>query len=236
MFRAGLKAGLRAYSNQTKRFVTNRPSRSNKWVPWAIFGTSFGLGWFVTQHMTFADLLAKYMFDNVPENDEGLMKYKAQMQQRLENLSVVKQLKQVGYTEVFSQRKKNNTLIDKTLQVPGGITIPPRFFYNPKTKETVGIYHLGMKLTGYPFLVHGGVLATVMEDLMRESVMFAQGAKSEKTQDLTLNYKFPTFANQFVVVRITQVEENGKNVKLHAELMDQSGDRTLVKGTGRFKT
>ncbi|SCU91881.1 LAFA_0F06436g1_1 [Lachancea sp. 'fantastica'] len=236
MFRALLRTNLRAYSTPAKKFVVRQPQKSRNWLLWATFGTSFGLGWFVTQHMTFADVVAKYMYDDVPENDEGLMKYKAQLQSRLEHLNVVKQLKQVGYTEVFSERQKTNTLIDRTLRVPGGIAISPRFFYNPETKQTVGIYHLGMKLTGYPFLVHGGVLATVMEDLMRESVTFAKGARSEKTQDLTLNYKFPTFANQFVIVRVTKVEENGKNLKLHAELMDQSGDRTLVKGTGRFST
>ncbi|SCU91751.1 LAME_0E13674g1_1 [Lachancea meyersii CBS 8951] len=236
MFRAGLKASLRAYSASAKKFVVKQPQKANKWLLWATFSTSFGLGWLVTQHMTFADVLAKYMYDNVPENDVGLLKYRAQLQSRLEHLNVVKQLKQAGYTEVFSERQKNNTLIDRTLRVPGGISIAPRFFHNPQTRETVGIYHLGMKLTGYPFLVHGGVLATVMEDLMRESVTFAKGVSSEKTRDLTLNYKFPTFANQFVVVRVTKVEENGKTVKLYAELMDQSGDRTLVKGTGRFKT
>ncbi|SCU78913.1 LADA_0A08526g1_1 [Lachancea dasiensis] len=238
MLRAALKVGIRCYSNETKRFVVRQPKSSNRGLLIGIFGASFGLGWFVTQHMTFTDFMAKYMFDNVPENDEGLLKYKAQLQHRLDNLKVVQQLKQVGYTEIFPKaqnNKANKTLVDNTLMVPGGIAIAPRFFYDAKTKQTVGIYHLGMKLTGYPFLVHGGILATVMEDLMRVSVMLAKGVKSEKTKDLTLNYKFPTLANQFVVVRITQVEENGRNIKLHAELMDQSGDRTLVKGTGRFK-
>ncbi|KAM3164016.1 putative mitochondrial membrane protein fmp10 [Lachancea thermotolerans] len=234
--RMGFKAGLRLYSNATKKFVIAPKRQSNKWLLASTFAASFGVGWFVTQHMTFADVLAKWMYDNVPENDEGLMKYKAQLNSRLENMSVVKQLKAVGYSEVYPQRKKSNTLIDETLRAPGGITIAPRFFYNPRTKETVGVYHLGMKLTGYPFLVHGGILATVMEDLMRESVMFAKGTATEKTKDITLSYKFPTFANQFVVVRITDVEEHGKNVKLRAEIMDQSGDRTLVKGKGSFST
>ena len=227
---------LRPYSHTVKNFVIKPKPKSNKWLLAGTFGASFGVGWLVTQHMTFADVLAKWMFDNVPENDEGLIKYKAQLEQRLQAMNVVNQLKKAGYTEVFTQRKKSNTLIDETLRVPGGISIAPKFYYNPRTKETVGIYHLGMKLTGYPFLIHGGVLATVMEDLMRESVMFAKGATTEKTKDLTLSYKFPTFANQFVVVRVTKVEENGKNVKLHAEIMDQSGDRTLVKGKGSFST
>ncbi|SCU83461.1 LAMI_0C03312g1_1 [Lachancea mirantina] len=228
--------GLRAYSAGSKQFVIKKPARSNRWLLAATFATSFGAGWFVTQHMTFADVVARWMYDNVPEDDEKLMKYKAQLNARLENLSVVKQLKQVGYIEVFPQTQKKNTLISETLLVPGGITVPPRFFYNPRNKETVGIYHLGMKLTGYPFLVHGGILATVLEDLMRESMMFAKGGKKEKTNEISISYAFPTFANQFVVVRITNVEESGNLTKLRAEIMDQRGQRTLVRGKGTFST
>lgn len=225
---------MRAYTTAGKQFVIRPRSQTNKWVKFATFGASFGLGWFLTQHMTFADIVATWRYDKVPENDEGLEKYKAQLSGRLERMSVVKQLKQCGYSEVFPPHYNQNTLINKSLSVPGGITIPPKFYYNPKSKETVGIYHLGMKLTGYPFLVHGGILATVMEDLMRESVKFAKNATAEKTKDISLSYKFPTLANQFVVVRITNVEESGKNVELQAEIMDQGGNRTLVKGRGSF--
>lgn len=91
-----------------------------------------------------------------------------------------------------------------------------------------------MKLTGYPFIVHGGILATIMEDLMRESVKLITQKTDEKINDLSISYKFPTLANQFVIVRTTQHETFGKNIKLTAEVMDQTGNRTLIKGRGSF--
>lgn len=217
-----------------RQFVVRPKRKSKTWVPLTIFGCSFATGWYLTEHMTFTDFMAYWRYDSLPQSDEEVKDYKLALYNRSEQLPVVKQLQQAGYMEVFPKRRKNDLLIDKTLSSPGAIAIPPRFYYNPMTKETVGIYHLGMKLTGYPFIVHGGILATVMEDLMRESVKFIKSKEGEKTKDLTLSYKFPTLANQFVIVRTTKVEEFGKNVKLDVDVMDQSGNRRLVNGRGTF--
>lgn len=241
MFRtAGTRILSRQYANAaqqaSKRFAVKPKKRTNRWVPMTIFGVSFLTGWYVTEHMTFTDLMAYWRYDSLPQNAEQVKKYKQELFNRSEQLPVVKQLQQAGYMEVFPDRSKQVLLIDKALSTPGGVAIPPRFFYDPVRRETVGVYHLGMKLTGYPFIVHGGILATVMEDLMRESVKFLKSKDGEFTKDLSVSYKFPTFANQFVVIRTTKVEEFGKNVKLSVEVTDQSGNRQLVTGRGTFTT
>lgn len=238
--RIGLQLLRRNYSTNgdaaMRQFVVRPKRKPKKWVPLTIFGFSFATGWYLTEHMTFTDFMAYWRYDSLPQSDEEVKDYKLALYNRSEQLPVVRQLQQAGYMEVFPKRRKNDLLIDKTLSSPGAIAIPPRFYYNPMTKETVGIYHLGMKLTGYPFIVHGGILATVMEDLMRESVKFIKSKEGEKTKDLTLSYKFPTLANQFVIVRTAKVEEFGKNVKLDVDVMDQSGNRRLVNGRGTFSS
>lgn len=227
----------RSYSSTIPKFTTTGTNtRSSRWVPLSIFGGSFLLGWYFTRHMTFTDLLAYWRYDKLPSNAQEVKDYQNQLQGRLENLNVVKQLKSRGYIEVFPNRRDQDQLIDRALDSPGAIAIPPRFYYKPATKEIVGIYHLGMKLTGYPFIIHGGILATVMEDLMRESVKMIKGKNYEKTKDLNISYKFPTFANQFVIVRTTEVESFGKTIKLKVDVMDQSGNRNLVAGGGVFST
>lgn len=241
MFReAGTRFMWRQYASSaqkaSKQFSVKPQKKTSRWVPITIFGVSFLTGWYVTEHMTFTDLMAYWRYDSLPQGSQQVEKYKQELFNRSEQLPVVKQLQQAGYMEVFPDRSKEVLLIDKALSTPGGIAIPPRFFYDPLRKETVGVYHLGMKLTGYPFIVHGGILATVMEDLMRESVKFVKSKEGEITKDLSISYKFPTFANQFVVIRTTKVEEFGKNVKLNVEVTDQSGNRQLVTGRGTFST
>lgn len=230
-----LKRSVR-FASAMPEFTSQKPSSGRRWVPLTIFGTTFGLGWFFTQHMTFTDLMAYWRYDSMPEDSQEVKDYKLQLYHKCEQLPVVKQLTMAGYVEIFPARRADDLLIDKALSTPGGIAIPPRFYFNPQTKDTVGIYHLGMKLTGYPFIVHGGILATVMEDLMREAVKLIAQRSGEKINDLSISYKFPTLANQFVVVRTYKHEQLGQKVKLFAEVMDQSGNRTLIKGRGTFST
>lgn len=236
----GTRLARRQYAGSAqqaaKQFIVKPKKTTKRWVPITIFGASFLTGWYVTEHMTFTDLMAYWRYDSLPQGSEQVERYKQELFNRSEQLPVVKQLQQAGYMEVYPDRSKQVPLIDKALSTPGGVAIPPRFFYDPLRKETVGVYHLGMKLTGYPFIVHGGILATVMEDLMRESVKFIRSKSGQITKDLSISYKFPTFANQFVVIRTTKVEEFGKNVKLSVEVMDQSGNRQLVTGKATFTT
>lgn len=254
----GLKSGLtaRRFLSQTilrrsgasgtitkPQFNSNQ--RKSKWIPWTIFGTSFVTGWFFTQHMTFTDVLAWWRYDTLPKNSTEVKDYEAQLLARLEKLSIIKQLKSKGFVEVFpsSLTQSKNTeitegMVGQALRSPGAIAIEPKFYYNPETHDTVGVYHLGMKLTGYPFIVHGGILATVMEDLMRHAMLIRGGNSDfldcEKTRDLNISYKFPTFANQFVIVRTTKTEQFGQGTKMRCEILDQTGNNTLVTGGAVF--
>ncbi|CCD24659.1 Fmp10p NDAI_0D03450 [Naumovozyma dairenensis CBS 421] len=240
-------------SPEMPTFTTNGSKNTkepkSKWVPITIFSGSFLIGWYLTQHMTFTDVMAYWKYDKLPQDSEQVQRYRFEIMNRLEKLPIMKQIREnnneLGYYEVFPKDsvpghksvKEGNQLINKTLLTPGGIAIPPKFFYNPEKKEVVGIYHLGMKLTGYPFIVHGGILATVMEDLMREGIQIIKQKNGEKTNELTISYKMPTFANQFVIVRTTQVDDIGKDsVNMKVDLMDQNGQNVLVKGSGSFKT
>lgn len=251
MFRNIIKSNLRRYASTAGKYaeagstqfkVGTTKGSVRRWMPTAIFGGSFLFGWYLTKHMTYTDLMAFWRYDKLPRDAPEVAQYENELLNRLENLSLVKQLKMNGYVEIHDTKKgsktggkTNDRLILQSLSSPGAIAIPPRFYYNPQTKDTVGLYHLGMKLTGYPFIVHGGILATILEDSMRESVKFVLDKKSEKIKDLSVSYRMPTLANQFVVVRTTSMEQNGKVVKLKADVMDQSGQRTLVQGSGSFK-
>ncbi|KAG0664471.1 hypothetical protein C6P45_000622 [Maudiozyma exigua] len=238
---------LRAYSSSTSSSLGKAQFNSNqsksKWIPWTIFGVSFVTGWFFTQHMTFTDVLAWWRYDTLPKNSSEVKDYEAQLLGRLEKLSIVKQLKSKGFVEVFPSSltkgtKETKGMVDQALRSPGAIAIEPKFYYNPETHDTVGVYHLGMKLTGYPFIIHGGILATIMEDLMRHAMLIRGGNSDllncEKTRDLNISYKFPTFANQFVVVRTTKIEEFGQGTKMRCEILDQTGNNTLVTGGAVF--
>ncbi|AHY75738.1 AQG_2a_G0016630.mRNA.1.CDS.1 [Saccharomyces cerevisiae] len=235
MFKRIAIAQIRTYTNGVVFKTASKSKR--RWIPWTIFGGSFLGGWYLTQHMTFTDLLAYWRYDALPKNADEVVKYHADLNRRLNGLPIVKQLENAGFVQVIANEEEN-LLVSRALNTPGGVAIPPRVYYNPSRRETVGLYHLGMKLTGYPFLIHGGILATVIEDLMKEAIRLEKGTKNinQETKNLSISYKFPTLANQFVVVRTTDLQQYGNKTKLKAELMDQSGNRTLVKANATFSS
>lgn len=133
-------------------------------------------------------------------------------------------------------------LTNHTLQKPGGILIKPIIFHNIATDEGVAIVHCGYRLCGYPFIVHGGIIATLLNETFKRNASLNQHTKSNLKDDymvenLTINYKRPTFANQFLIVK-TKVKEGGKldkrTVELESTLENKDG-KVLVKSTALLR-
>jgi hypothetical protein len=52
----------------------------------------------------------------------------------------------------------------------GKITVKPVTFYNDKTKEFVVVMHVGQDVCGHRGLVHGGFLATILDECLGKTV------------------------------------------------------------------
>ncbi|ABN64364.2 predicted protein [Scheffersomyces stipitis CBS 6054] len=129
------------------------------------------------------------------------------------------------------------SLTTSTLAKPGGILIKPVIFHNVETNEGVTIVHAGFRLCGYPFIIHGGIIATVLNETFKRNASLTSETSSNlkddfKVENLTINYKFPTFANQFLIVKTRKKEgvdtNDRKTITLESVIQDKKG-RTLVK-------
>ncbi|KAK6456935.1 HotDog domain-containing protein [Scheffersomyces xylosifermentans] len=128
------------------------------------------------------------------------------------------------------------TLTTSTLAKPGGILIKPVIFHNIETNEGVTIVHAGFRLCGYPFIIHGGMIATLLNETFKRNASLTSETSSNlkddfKVENLTINYKYPTFANQFLIVKTRKkesVENDKKTIRLVSVIEDTKG-RTLVK-------
>lgn len=122
------------------------------------------------------------------------------------------------------------SLTNHTLVKPGGILIKPVIFHNIETDETVTIVHMGYKLCGYPFIIHGGIIATLLNETFKRNASLSNATTSSlkddfKVESLSIKYKRPLFANQFFVVK-TMVEKSDKGAKevvLHSVVESESG-------------
>ncbi|BGP19582.1 hypothetical protein JCM10213v2_007677 [Rhodosporidiobolus nylandii] len=109
-----------------------------------------------------------------------------------------------------------HSLSGYALRGPGKFALPPLVFTSLDKKEAVLVVHVGGGLCGHEGVVHGGLLATVCDEALGRQALLNLPTNIGVTATLTMNYKKPTFANQYLVVR-TQLEK-------------QQGRKAWVKG------
>jgi len=77
-----------------------------------------------------------------------------------------------------------------------------RVFYNASTGEFISVVYFGGGTTGWPGVVHGGVLATILDESCGRAAFRQWGGLSGVTANLTVEYKKASLSNGFYVVRV----------------------------------
>ncbi|KAK4162510.1 putative mitochondrial membrane protein FMP10 [Cladorrhinum sp. PSN259] len=88
------------------------------------------------------------------------------------------------------------------LQGSRGVGGYQRIFYNKATGELVSVIHFGASTVGWPGVVHGGLLATILDESCGRAAFKQWGGLTGVTASLTLEYKKATLANGFYVIRV----------------------------------
>lgn len=82
-----------------------------------------------------------------------------------------------------------------------------RIWYNPTSGELVSVVFIGGATTGWPGVVHGGLLATILDESCGRAAFKEWAGKTGVTAKLELNYKKATLANGFYVIRAKPRQE-----------------------------
>lgn len=120
---------------------------------------------------------------------------------------------------------------------PGGIAIAPINFHNQETGDDITIIHVGKRLSGYPMIVHGGMLGTILDEVFKKNVgrEFNLPIENIHTTKLDIKYRFPCFVNQFVVVRSNAKVDDDGNFIVTGNLQTID-NRLLIKSEAIFKS
>ncbi|KAK9237507.1 HotDog domain-containing protein [Lipomyces kononenkoae] len=116
------------------------------------------------------------------------------------------------------------------LSGPGKLTVPPIIWNDTEAHELVSVVHLGRNLCGHPGIIHGGLLATLLDEGLCRCAFPALPSKVGVTANLNLNYRSPAFADRLYVMRaeVTQVEGRKAWVKGHFETIPEEGKEPTV--------
>jgi len=128
------------------------------------------------------------------------------------------------------EAQRGHSLTAGTLMGPGRVVVPPFVWSEKGGKSLVSISYLGSDLCGHPGLVHGGLLATVLDEGLARCCFAALPNKVGMTANLNINYRSPAPAGAFIVLRArtTRVEGRKAWVEGHIETLVAEGEKPVV--------
>lgn len=128
------------------------------------------------------------------------------------------------------EAQRSHSLTGGTLMGLEKVVVPPFVWSEQGGKSLVSISYLGADLCGHPGLVHGGFLATMLDEGMARCCFAALPNKVGMTANLNINYRAPAPAGAFVVLRAktTRVEGRKAWVEGHIETLVKDGEKPVI--------
>lgn len=105
------------------------------------------------------------------------------------------------------------------------------FEQDDAAKRIRGNFRLGAEYQGGPGFIHGGIIATVLDEVMGKVCRFRE--VRAVTAELTIEYLKPVLVDKDLVVEGYELEMKGRNLFLAGDIRDASG-QLLARGKGRF--
>ncbi|ATZ54660.1 hypothetical protein BCIN_11g00150 [Botrytis cinerea B05.10] len=122
------------------------------------------------------------------------------------------------------ESQRGHNLTGGTLMGPGRVQVPPFVWTEAGGKSLVSISYLGEDLCGHPKIIHGGFLATMLDEGLARCCFGALPNKIGMTATLTVNYKAPTPAGTFVVLRAETTKVEGRKAWVEGRIETLVGE------------
>jgi acyl-coenzyme A thioesterase PaaI-like protein len=196
-------------------------------------------------------MLAPWVMGAMPTDEETLSLYdppddfSREVDEHIKSCALAQQLRSnPAFAESRPHLKipeaiRAHNLTGGTLSGPGMIVVPPYIWNEEDGKSMVSIFYLGSDVTGHPGIVHGGLLATMLDECLARCCFPALPNKVAVTANLQISYKKPTRAGQFLVLKAKTTKVDGRKAwvegwiePLHPDALEQP--ERLVEATGLF--
>jgi uncharacterized protein (TIGR00369 family) len=105
------------------------------------------------------------------------------------------------------------------------------FEQDDATKRIRGAFKLGAEYQGGPGFIHGGIIATVLDEAMGKLCRFR--SVRAVTAELIVEYLKPVPVDAPLLIEAYEVEKTGRNLHFVGEIRNQAGN-LLARGRGRF--
>ena len=137
----------------------------------------------------------------------------------------------------YPESQRKHSLTAATLIGPGRIPVPPLVFLE-EGKSLASISYLSTDLCGHVGIIHGGLLATLLDEGLARCGFSALPNKIGVTANLNINYRNPAPAGSYVVLKAETTKVEGRKVwvKGRIELLGDTVEsgKLLVEAEGLF--
>ncbi|KAG7442807.1 Thioesterase/thiol ester dehydrase-isomerase, partial [Guyanagaster necrorhizus] len=181
----------------------------------------------------------------VPPSDltsPDVIAYTESLEEKLQNLPLLQKVRKADdadewyetrpYTN-FPEDRRVNHLTSGALRGPGKLALPPVVRAKRDESEAWIFVHLGRSLCGHDGIIHGGLLATLLDESLGRLAIVNLPEKVGVTATLSLTYKAPTIADQFVVIKTSLQELQGRKITVTGRIEDLEG-KVLVEASALF--
>lgn len=122
------------------------------------------------------------------------------------------------------ESQRSHSLTAGTLLGPGKVAVPPFVWCEKGGKSMVSISYLGIDLCGHPGLIHGGLMATLLDEGLARCCFAALPNKVGMTANLNINYRAPIVAGSYVVLRAKTTKVEGRKAWVEGRLETLVGE------------
>ncbi|KAJ5887745.1 hypothetical protein N7495_007786 [Penicillium taxi] len=133
---------------------------------------------------------------------------------------------------------RGESLLAGTLAGHQKISVPPFIFKDKQNKRCVMIMHLGGNVCSHPGIVHGGLLATLLDESFAWCCTHPFATRVGVTARLSVNYRNPTYANSYIALTSEVVKFEGRKAWLEGRIetleVDGLPSTLLVEGHALF--
>ncbi|KAK7203101.1 HotDog domain-containing protein [Myxozyma melibiosi] len=163
----------------------------------------------------------------------------AAIEKELQSSRVVQKMRATeGYVERrmwadVPQKYLDSGFLSGSLRGPGKFAVPGIVFVNEEEKKVVSVIHCGRKVCGFPRIVHGGVIASLLDECLARAAILPLPAHTAVTANLTVNYRRPTQADQVISIE-TEVTENTDRKSLVSGVVKSAHGEKLAEATAVF--
>ncbi|KAG6856803.1 hypothetical protein H0H87_000500 [Tephrocybe sp. NHM501043] len=174
-----------------------------------------------------------------PTSPEAIA-YTESLEQRLQTLPLLESLRKQAdadeWYEVrpyrnFPEERRVNSLTSGTLRGPGKLALHPLVRAKKDESESQVFIHVGRGLCGHDGIIHGGLLATLLDETLARTAIANLPDKVGVTALLTLNYRAPTRADQVgQLLSICSSTDRPQFIVIRTFLNEAKGRKATVTG------